>query len=1458
MNIRFGFALLFTVVLGTSWAGRVEYSKRNINWGEVRESAVVRSEAPSRQPKLAAGGSAPPPVRAFETRTLTLESGCQIRVTEELVEDAPGVTNRVFTSGEQMFELSVVAPENRVDETLAAVARENCRVVRRYGRNGRILRVLVPQQGLEETDAIIASLGGVAGVSAVRSPVNFNLPLAERAPLSVNPNDPLFPNQWALAKASVTNVWGKGYFGYPNVPCAVYDTGCHLTHEDLAINVHTRVSALNSDKDPEDHHGHGSHCLGIMGADSNNGLGVAGVGQVANLTSIRGPISYWQEGDSILDGFQYALDNGIKIVSCSFGSYGFDGAEKALIDDMGRAGILLVVAAGNDGNDNDRVPTYPSSFDCDNILSVIATNENDEPANVKVNGWATSFGASSTDIGAPGTDIFSCTRDANNAYEAWSGTSMATPLVAACAAILWEQNPSWGPLDIKRRLMNTADRLPSLIGYCQSGARINLERALDRSTGYVSVEMLPEKCYNVGTNVTFEVYSAAVEKIKVTLMNRRDEAREARVLPVAADGHTLVSFALEADMIARGWYFKVEGLNGAEQPINDVFAYSTRFRVKDPDHREEISVRMTSAAPVDANAFKVAFTATDAEYVSCAIESWYTAEQLAQYGDEYEPGWYEDATVFYSEPVTANQEKIETLSLQGKGWLEGKYRLVVFDSDDPTVYGTSEEFTFDRSNGSVFFLPGEPVDRNNPSAGGTAEWKTAYAAGEEMRLSVHMPTTSLYWMYLVDEETDAIVFLKEIWINTVLDSKWHAFDYTIPDQFVGKKNLYIYFYDAFMSELHDRTGYFEVLPRQDGSVAPDLNTALGDKSGAPFLTNGQWTPAQIDGGWAMKACWVGPDESAALEVLLDGPRRIECDVKNTSPATSRGALEIQYTEYPVMKGNNWRVLARVGGTSTGWQHVRAGDLPAGKDWLVRWVWSRDAKTDPPWADGEPSLRLYVRGINIADKLNPLDLRMDNNGTAWIDNMPLYPTNVYWTVDGSEPTKNSRRWFTVLNSNYSQSSQRITFDHSVILKAKAFADGYEPSDTAEIIKFVRRTDDDGAVLISSVADLLAFARAVNDGDTFEGKTVKLTCDLNMKGFPYPTPGGEWLTYIWYDEANDRDITDHHNVPFLGKFDGCGHTIYDLNILPNWGETEYMYGALGFIGMLGQGGELCNLNFVNPYVNTLGVLTTAGILCGVNQGYIHDCTIYNPYFHILAADHADVLIGYTDPIEGQKGRVDAETTRKAAEDETPPVYVDPGSGTGMEYPEVTPPTAPKPEFYHRREGWEACYCNGQGVVAVQAPMDSSFEIRVPANGDWRVYYTTDGSEPTENSTRYTAPFVIPGTCTIKARTFSDGYAASTVTTISCQLDIPEDECEQYKANLTVIGGKKLRGTYWLEDFTVQANPPPARQRFSHWIVTGPLVLENPRASEVTFRWWQGASPVTLEAVYENNLIPKVLFR
>jgi subtilisin-like proprotein convertase family protein len=144
-----------------------------------------------------------------------------------------------------------------------------------------------------------------------------------------------------------------------------------------------------------------------------------------------------------------------------------------VIEVAGQNGHLFVAAAGNDGIDLDTNPSFPGGWDLDNILTVAATDQDDDLADFST------FGPTSVDLGAPGVNILS-TRPGGT-YGFSDGTSMASPHVAGAAGFLLGLDPSLTHQQLKSILMDTADTVPSLVGTTVSGGRLNLTAAAQLS-----------------------------------------------------------------------------------------------------------------------------------------------------------------------------------------------------------------------------------------------------------------------------------------------------------------------------------------------------------------------------------------------------------------------------------------------------------------------------------------------------------------------------------------------------------------------------------------------------------------------------------------------------------------------------------------------------------------------------------------------------------------------------------------------------------------------------------------------------------------------------------------------------------------------------------------------------------------------------------------------------------------
>ncbi len=320
---------------------------------------------------------------------------------------------------------------------------------------------------------------------------------------TLTPDDPSYAQLYGLNNTGQTGGTADADIDAPeawdiatgsrSIRIGVIDTGIDYTHPDLAANIWTNPGEIagnfvdddgngyvddvhgwdffNNDNDPMDDHDHGTHCAGTIGAVGGNALGVVGVNWKVSLVPLKflsAPGSGFTS--DAVEAVSYATAMGFELTSNSWGGGGSSQALRDAIGAAGAAGRLFVASAGNDGIDSEFDPRYPASYELDNIVSVAATDDDDQLA------VFSNYGAS-VDLAAPGLNIYSTVR--NGGYQSMSGTSMAAPHVAGTAALVLSH--ASGPLSaaqLKHLLLSSVDPRPSLASVTLSGGRLNARSAL--------------------------------------------------------------------------------------------------------------------------------------------------------------------------------------------------------------------------------------------------------------------------------------------------------------------------------------------------------------------------------------------------------------------------------------------------------------------------------------------------------------------------------------------------------------------------------------------------------------------------------------------------------------------------------------------------------------------------------------------------------------------------------------------------------------------------------------------------------------------------------------------------------------------------------------------------------------------------------------------------------------------
>ena len=378
-----------------------------------------------------------------------------------------------------------------------------------------------------------------------------------RYPSVINTNDAHKDLLWGLDNISQTingatgtidadidmpEAWAINEGTNASVIVAVLDTGVAYNHPDLAANMWDGTNCksdtgaflggclhgydyLDNDKDPVPagtyYVDHGTHVSGTIAAVKNNSKGIIGVAPNAKIMALRFSYTVASEVKAI----NFARQNGAKIINASFGGGSFSQSEFDVINLFRQAGGIFVAAAANYNSNNDFTPIYPANYDLDNIISVAATDSNDNLATFS------NYGLTNVDVAAPGVNILSTLSDTTGGLEenyGYSlGTSMATPHVAGLAALIWGTKPILTTFGVKDIILNTGDSLNSLSGKTVSGKRINAFNALSilSSTSVTVTYSDTDKIVKVGDNIVISanfnepVQDSPVPKISITGSN---------------------------------------------------------------------------------------------------------------------------------------------------------------------------------------------------------------------------------------------------------------------------------------------------------------------------------------------------------------------------------------------------------------------------------------------------------------------------------------------------------------------------------------------------------------------------------------------------------------------------------------------------------------------------------------------------------------------------------------------------------------------------------------------------------------------------------------------------------------------------------------------------------------------------------------------------------------------------
>lgn len=330
-----------------------------------------------------------------------------------------------------------------------------------------------------------------------KKPVNLRKMVFEEN----NPNESF--KQWGLASIGITKIKEQLK---REVLVAVIDTGVDKRHPDLQKNIWSnpgetgldkfgrdkRTNGIDDDKNGfiddvhgwnfadnnnniRDEHGHGTHIAGIIAAERDNGIGIQGMVNNVKILPIKfysDKLDSYQNIQNTAKAIRYAVDMGAKVINYSAGGASHSNEEENAIEYAKKHNVVFVAAAGNYGENTDKLSYFPANYNLSNILSVGAFGKDNKILKLS------NYGKDSVDVLAPGEDIYSTT--VGGGYGYLSGTSQATAFASGLTAQIISKYPQiYKPEDIIKVIGLSGEVDKDLFFKTRFSSRINSYNAIN-------------------------------------------------------------------------------------------------------------------------------------------------------------------------------------------------------------------------------------------------------------------------------------------------------------------------------------------------------------------------------------------------------------------------------------------------------------------------------------------------------------------------------------------------------------------------------------------------------------------------------------------------------------------------------------------------------------------------------------------------------------------------------------------------------------------------------------------------------------------------------------------------------------------------------------------------------------------------------------------------------------------